>query len=192
MKKRNEQKLSAVQLYGFVAALIAFGVFILISSGMFDSPKVNAQQHTHTTNANPSVNLNTINRINELEETVKANPQNHETLLSLAHLLNDNGFYDRAISKYKTYLTTHPENADVIVDMGVCFFELKNYEESIKVIKSALKYNPKHQIAHFNLGIVNLANNNIEEAKSWWSKARDLDPNTNIGKKAEELIKSNN
>lgn len=192
MKKRKEQKLSAVQLYSFVAALIAFGVFILISSGMFDSPKVKAQQHTHTTNTNPSVDLNTVNRINELEETVKANPENHEALISLAHLLNDNGFYDRAISKYKTYLTTHPENADVIVDMGVCFFELKNYEESIKVIKSALKYNPKHQIAHFNLGIVNLANNNIEEAKSWWSKARDLDPNTNIGKKAEELIKSNN
>ena len=32
---------------------------------------------------------------------------------------------------------------------------------------------------------------NIDEAKSWWQKAIDLNPNTNIGKKAEELLKSN-
>ena len=69
---------------------------------------------------------------------------------------------------------------------------MKNYEKSIDVIKSALKVNPKHQIAHFNLGIVNLANGNMAEAEQWWQKARDIDPNTNIGKKAEELLKSHN
>jgi len=140
----------------------------------------------------PSVDINKLNEINKLEDIVKSNPTNHEALLSLGHLLNDNGFYDRAIDKYETYLKGHADNVDVIVDMGVCYFELKQYDQAIKVIKSALVINPKHQIANFNLGIVNLANNNSAEAKLWWQKARDIDPNTNIGKKAEELLKSNN
>ncbi len=76
--------------------------------------------------------------------------------------------------------------------MGVCYFELKRYDKSIEVIKSALEINPKHQIANFNLGIVNFANNNIMEARKWWSNAVEIDPNSNIGKKAEELLKTNN
>jgi len=192
MKKKETQKLSSFQLSGLIVGLVAFGIFILISSGLFDSENANANQHIHDTNSAPSADLNVINEINNLEEIVKTNPENHEALLKLGHLLNDNKFYDRAIKKYQIYLDQHPDNADVIVDMGVCYFELKKYEESIKIIESALEINPKHQIAHFNLGIVNLANNNIDEAKNWWTKARDLNPTTNIGKKADELLKSNN
>ncbi len=180
-----------------VAVLFALGAFVLISSGLFDSADVTANQNTHSLNNsinsnNPPVDLNAINEINKLEEVVKSSPQNHEALLKLGHLLNDNGFYERAIDKYETYLKTHSDNADVIVDMGVCYFELKKYDKAINVIKSALGINPNHQIANFNLGIVNLANNNSTEAKQWWQKARDINPNTNIGKKAEELLKSNN
>jgi len=195
MSKKTKKILSTFQLLSVIVVLIAFGAFVLISSGLFDSAVVNANQHTHNTNPprtnnSPSVDLNVINEINKLEEVVKTNPQNHEAILKLGHLLNDNGFHERAIEKYKTYLKTHSDNVDVIVDMGVCYFELKKYDESINIIKSALEINPKHQIANFNLGIVNLANKNMDEAKQWWTKARDIDPNTNIGKKAEELIKS--
>ncbi len=182
-------------MYGIIGALTIFGVFLLFVSGIFDSVEVTAQQqfqntenHDHET----SVDLNKINEINRLAEIVKKNPENHETLLKLGHLLNDNGFYARAIEKYNKYISIHPDNADVIVDMGVCYFELKQYDKAIETIKSALKVNPKHQIAHFNLGIVNIANNNLAEAKEWCKKARDIDPNSNIGKKAENLLKSHN
>ena len=42
----------------------------------------------------------------------------------------------------------------------------------------------------FNIGIVNFAANNKSEAVTWWKKAIEIDPNTNIAKKAEELINS--
>ncbi|MCB0730502.1 MAG: tetratricopeptide repeat protein [Ignavibacteriae bacterium] len=195
MSKQKSNKISVFQLSSIIIVLLFIGGFILITSGIFDTHEVAANQHNHTnnnTNMGSSVDLNKINEINRLEEIVKNNPDNHEALLNLGHLLNDNGFFERAVEKYQTYLKTHADNADVIVDLGVCYFEMKNYEKSIDVIKSALKVNPKHQIAHFNLGIVNLANGNMAEAEQWWQKARDIDPNTNIGKKAEELLKSHN
>jgi tetratricopeptide (TPR) repeat protein len=197
MNKNSKKILSSFQLMSVVAVLFALGAFVLISSGLFDSADAKVNQHTHSQNNppnsnNPSVDLNAINEINRLEQVVKSSQQNHEALLKLGHLLNDNGFHERAIDKYETYLKTHSDNADVIVDMGVCYFELKKYDKAINVIKSALVINPIHQIANFNLGIVNLANSNPAEARQWWQKARDIDPNTNIGKKAEELLKSNN
>ena len=191
MSKKVKQNLSTFHLVTVIVILLLFGGFILVSSGLFDTESVRSTQHIHNNSATPSMNMNAINEINKLEELVKNSPNNNEALLKLAHTLNDNGFYDRAIEKYEVYLTREPRNADVIVDMGVCYFELKNYNKAISVIKSALEVNPKHQIAHFNLGIVNFTSKNIDEAKSWWQKAIDLNPNSNIGKKAEELLKSN-
>ncbi len=196
MGKEIKKEISNIQLLLTILGLSAIGIFLLIISGLFDSAEP-ALQHNHTTNENqqvqtPTVDLNKLKEINNLEEVVKNNPENHEALLNLAHMQNDNGFYDKAVIKYEEYLKLHPENADVIVDLGVCYFELKKYEKSISVIESALKINPTHQIAHFNLGIVNLSNGNINKAKEWWGKARDLDPNSNIGMKAEELLKTNN
>ena len=196
MSNNSNKKISGFQLGVAAVVLVAFGAFVLIASGVFDSPTAVNNQHTHTNNSptqnTPSVNLNVINEINKLEDVVKSNPKNHEALLSLGHLLNDNRFYDRAIQKYELYLKDHSNNVDVIVDLGVCYFELKKYDKAINIIKSALEINPKHQIANFNLGIVNLANNNSTEARLWWEKAKNINPNSNIGKKAEELLKSNN
>jgi len=193
MNKIQTKNISTFQLYGLIAVLLALGAFILISSGMFDSGVLTANQHNHEQNRmGSSANLSNINEINRLEEVVKGNPTNYEALLQLGHLLNDSGFYERAIEKYKTYLKDHPDNLDVIVDMGVCYYELKKYDQSLEIIKRAVDKNPQHQIANFNLGIVHFSNNNLSEAKKWWEKARDINPSTNIGQKAEELIKSNN
>ena len=83
-----------------------------------------------------------------------------------------------------------PNDADVLVDMGVCYYSLRNYDEAIKTMTEALKYKPNHQIAHLNLGIVNLAEGNVEKSKEWLKKAVDIDPNSEVGKRAEELLNS--
>ncbi len=111
-------------------------------------------------------------------------------LLQLAHAQNDAGFYDKAISNYQKYLKSNPSDADARVDMGVCYFSLKDYKNAISAMKEALKYKPKHQIAHLNLGIVNLAAGNVEESKKWLQKAVDIDPNSDVGKKAKEILQS--
>jgi Tfp pilus assembly protein PilF len=54
----------------------------------------------------------------------------------------------------------------------------------------ALQYQPKHQLAHLNLGIVNLTAGNVDESKEWFRKAIEIDPNSQAGKRAQELLQS--
>jgi tetratricopeptide (TPR) repeat protein len=74
--------------------------------------------------------------------------------------------------------------------MAICFYNLGDNTTAISEMETALKYNPKHQIAHLNLGIVNLAARNIEASKEWFKKTAELDPNSEAGKRAQELLNS--
>ncbi len=110
------------------------------------------------------------------------------SLLELAHLKNDSGLFEAAIKNYTTYLAKNPKNADARVDMGVCYFNLQDFPNAIKEMETALKYVPNHQIAHLNLGVVNLSAGNLEKSKEWLKKAYELNPNNEIGQKANQLL----
>jgi tetratricopeptide (TPR) repeat protein len=174
-------------------SLVLVMVFVILYfSGVFDEPKISALENFPATNQQQSsgIDLSNLDRINQLDTQLKADPNNFDLVLQLAHLRNDSGFKPEAITLYKKYLEKFPNNTDVLVDMGVCYFDLKQYDEAVPLMEKAIKINPIHQIAHLNLGIVNLAKGNIEKSKDWLQKAVDLDPNSEIGKKAKELLTS--
>ncbi|MFA6596090.1 MAG: tetratricopeptide repeat protein [Ignavibacteriaceae bacterium] len=178
--------------------VIALVVLLLLASamlylaGVFDQPKISSVEDLPATNQQQSsgIDLASIDRINQLDAQLKAEPDNYDLMLQLAHLKNDSGFKPDAIVLYKKYLEKFPKNADVLVDMGVCYFDLQKYDEAIPLMEKAIKIDPKHQIAHMNLGIVNLAKGNIEKSKEWLQKAVDLDPNSEVGRKAKQLLTS--
>jgi tetratricopeptide (TPR) repeat protein len=72
--------------------------------------------------------------------------------------------------------------------MGVCYYQLGDLNSAIKTIESGILINPKHQIGHFNLGIVNSANGNNAKSKEYFEKAIKIDPNSDIGIKAKNLL----
>ena len=185
------KEISVKQLSYLITVLVVGGLIMLFAAGMFDNPQVPASAVTQNQQEQQSgVNLNNINEINSLEETVKNNPGDMASLLKLAHLLNDSGFYQRAIDKYKTYLEKNKKETDVWVDLGVCYYQLSDFTDAINAMQTALNISPDHQIANFNMGIVNLAMNNHDAAIKYWQKAVSIGPNSEIGKKAEELLKS--
>ena len=96
----------------------------------------------------------------------------------------------KAIDRYKSYLEQKPNEPDVIIDMGVCYYQIGDFNSAINVMESAIKINPKHQIANFNLGIVNSSAGNHDRSVEWWKKAVEINPNSNIGKKAKDLLEN--
>jgi len=189
----NGKTLNPKIVYGILIGGVAVIALILLSSGMLDSSggvvsSVNQNEQQSATNS--GVNLNSLQVITELEEKVKQNPNDYQSLLELAHLKNDSGLFEAAIQNYKTYLEKNPADADARVDMGVCYFNLRDYPNAIKEMETALKYEPKHQIAHLNLGVVNLSAGNLAKSKEWLQKAYDLNPTNEIGQKAEQLLKN--
>jgi len=180
----KEKVLDNKKILMISSAIVVIFIFALIISGVFDSEvKTNITQ-VNDQSAGSNVNLA------DLESKVNTNPDDLESTLHLAHLLQDSKLFEKAITNYKKYLEKNPKDADARVDMGICFYNLGDNTAAINEMENALKYQPKHQIAHLNLGIVNLAAQNLDVSKEWFRKTADLDPNSEAGKRAQELLSS--
>lgn len=188
----GKKELDTTKLLYLVIGIIVIGFVILYASGTFDEPaSVTVNNQTPDDHIHSGADLSKVNEINALEAELKNNPNDLTKLAQLGHLLNDSGFYERAIEKYKMYLDIKPDDVDVLVDMGVCYFELNDYANAILAMEKGISINPKHQIGHFNLGIVNFSSGNREKAVEYWKKCIDLDPNSNIAQRAKELLNNN-
>jgi tetratricopeptide (TPR) repeat protein len=192
IKKGNlttkEKTLSRIQLVYLIIGLFLVGSFLLIASGILETPIAGTMIENQVNSPHAGIDLSSLEQIKKLESRVDSRKDDFTSLLQLAHLLNDSGFKEKAIDRYKQYLKTKFSEPDVWVDMGVCYYELEKNEEAVNSMEKAIKLNPNHQIAHLNLGIVNFSLGNKEKALNFWKKAVALDPNSEVGKRAQELI----
>ena len=74
--------------------------------------------------------------------------------------------------------------------MAVCYYNLQQFDKAESEILTALKYSPNHQTGFLNLGVIYLAKQNLEKSKEWFNKTVELDPNSEVGKKAKSLLES--
>ena len=173
--------LSPIKIVSIFASIIVIILFILFLSGAFDSGiKVTHPQQTfnNENSGGSTVDLNSINKINSLKDYVANHPEDFNKLLELAHLLMDSNFFDQAIAHYDRYLVKYPNEVDVIIDKGVCFFELQKYEEADSIMRKGLTLNRNHIIGNYNLGIVNLAKKNMPTAREFFNRVIEIDPNS--------------
>ena len=150
---------------------------------------MSVQQQT-SQQLNASVQLPTD--IQELENSVAANPDDMSLTLQLANSLHDRLLYDKAIPYYKAYLVMNPKDANARVDLGICYKELGNYTEAENEMKTAMHYVPNHLNAHYNLGIVYLSEGNLQESNIWFKRTVALDPGSEVGKRAQQLLIQHN
>jgi len=192
---KTSKELSTTKIIYLVIFLLFIGMVILLGSDTFNFPKAvpsvgNNTGQTNNDHVHNGTDMSKLEEIKTLEETVEANPNDTDALLRLGHLLNDSGFYNKAIERYNSYLKIKPNEPDVIVDLGVCYYQLGDFDSAIKIMENAVELNPNHQIANFNLGIINSSAGNHDKALEWWRKAVEIDPNSNIGKKAKDLLEN--
>ncbi len=188
---KAEQKslvINPVKIIYTILILVVLGGIILYLSGIFDQPKISPFTQLPVDEFHRGADLSKLQEINQLRVQVTNNPADHQSVLHLAHLLGDSGFKEEAIKWYRQYLKDHGDEADVWVDMGVCYFDMNDFDNAISAMTKGIELNPAHQIAHFNLGIVNYTMNNLEKAVEWWNKAVQLNPTSDIANKARELI----
>jgi len=160
-KNKSQNKygtLSSYSIFG-VAAVIAVAVIAYVVLVEKRTGVDVAQQQVSQPMSAP---MQLPSDIQELENSVAANPDDMSLMLQLANSLHDRLFYDKAIPYYKAYLVMNPKDANARVDLGICFKELGNFTDAENEMKTALHYVPNHLNAHFNLGIVYLSEGNIQ------------------------------
>lgn len=180
-----------------VLGLVAYLVYTEISS---EKPLTVAQPPAATgTPANVpflSAPAATID-LAPLEQAVKAAPNDAAALLRLANALHDNRSLPRAIETYKKYIGMRPRDPDARTDLGICYFQLAQTDtiNSVNLLESAareiLEANngfPKHQASAFNLGVVYLHMQNLEESNKWFQRAVELNKDSDLGKRAQNIL----
>jgi ribosomal protein S15P/S13E len=150
----------------------------------------------------PAQSAAMMKEIDQLQQTVDANPKDDASLIRLANMLHDAAMSNpnllmRAINTYTKYLKQKPSDPNARVDLGICYFEMARvdtsngaslFSKAIQEMETVFKANPRHQPATFNLGVVNLNAGNFEKSTEWFKKAVEINPNSDLGKKAQQLL----
>lgn len=185
------KKLEGKRAFIIAFVFLAIISLILIASGIVDlSSNQPLQTNINQQAQGSGIDLSSLSRINELVSIIQKNPNDANSLLELADLRFDSGFFEDASKNYQQYLSIEPQNPDARIDMAVCYYNLQQFDRAEAEILEALKFAPKHQTGFLNLGVINLAKQNMEKAKEWFNKAVELNPNSDIGKKAKSLLQS--
>jgi TolA-binding protein len=185
-KKNAFNNSNIITIFG-IGLLLVFA--ILYFSGTFDHRAVTSQdQELQQINAGPDIKR--MQEIENVKQQIKDSPNKMELYLHLAQLQQDSKLLNPAVSNYKKYLDTAPEDADARVDLGICYYDLGDYDKAIEQMETALRYKPEHQKACLNLGIVNLQAGNKSKSIEWLKKAIKIDSSSEAGREANELLNS--
>jgi tetratricopeptide (TPR) repeat protein len=133
-----------------------------------------------------------------LEDAVRDHPADAAAQLRLANALNDNQRLPQAIEAYRKYLAIRPKDADARTDFAICFFKQAQSDslhreallhEAAGEMETAFNSAPRpHQPSAFNLGIVYLHLNDMERSNTWFKKAMEVNPESDLGKRAQNMI----
>jgi tetratricopeptide (TPR) repeat protein len=129
--------------------------------------------------------------IKMLEETLKSNPDDFATLVSLGNAHYDISEPQPAIDYYAKALKLHPNDAGVMVDLGAMYRQIGNADKAIDFFNNAIKLDPQLPQAYFNLGMVlRMEKNDAKGAAKAWKKYLELDPNSQAKDFLMEQIKA--
>ena len=92
-----------------------------------------------------------------------------------------------AVQVMQTLLRAHPNNCDVLVSLGTCYWENVDYAEALAQYEQALAINPQHRDAIHSLASLYYELNDFDNAAKFAGRAFALDPSSNRSVKTLSL-----
>jgi len=96
---------------------------------------------------------------------------------NIAWILVEKGEVENAMSAVKDARKIDPKDINMLLTEANLLLKLDKKDEFAALMKEAILQDPNNAMLHFNVGVINQEQGNIEEAKSYYNKAIELDPN---------------
>jgi len=126
-----------------------------------------------------------LHRVDEAEEflmnAIELDPQDERIPRVKAAILIEKGDFDEALKELKMYILEHPDEPwDVWNDLGTIYYSFGQHKLAQdafnEAVKSAESMGISIPFVHFNMGLCCNSRGNDDEAKGYFSKALELDP----------------
>ena len=130
--------------------------------------------------------------LDHFKKAIELNPMYADAYFHLGTALAESRRWDEAVVSYRKALElptlTIPETANQ--NLGLALYHLKQYREAEQTLRFAISLDPKMQTAYYNLGLVFIAENRRDEAKAAFRQARQLAPDSPVGRAALDRLKA--
>src|SRR5918992_1548550 len=114
-------------------------------------------------------------RLRELQAKFDENPRRY--FAPLANEYRKGGQPKRAIEICRAHLAQMPGHMSGQVVYGQALFEAAEFDEARQVFEGALVLDPENLIALRSLGDLALQAGNAQDARTWYSRLLEADPN---------------
>ncbi len=98
------------------------------------------------------------------------------------------GEYAAAAKLYGQLAAMDPGNVDTLNNLGLTLHYIGRSEEALQRLNEGVAIDPNFQRIWLTLGFVNSSVGNTQAAREALSKARDLDPDTDVGLSAARML----
>ena len=126
--------------------------------------------------------------LNSLREEVKKNPSDTVKAFQLANYLSSAHNPSEAIDLYNSILKRNPKRIDVLMRLGLVYFQQHDYDKCENVTKKIISYDPNNSQAIYNLGAIKDTQGKNDEAKKIWNELIKKFPNTEAAEFAKSSI----
>jgi tetratricopeptide (TPR) repeat protein len=109
------------------------------------------------------------------EKVVKLNPQSGRALFALSKLHRARGDRDKALAFAKDARRVAPEDTELALELGRLTLDARDYATSFPLLQDAARRSPSDASIHYDLGKAALAVGRIDDSRSAWTRALELE-----------------
>lgn len=106
----------------------------------------------------------------------KSDSKRGEIIKNIALIYTQLGQDDKALNAYKEARKAYPEDVNLILNEANLYFKLGDKETFKSLMNDATQVAPDNPDLFYNIGVINMEQENIEEARAAFIKTLELDP----------------
>ena len=106
---------------------------------------------------------------------IKDNPALNYLILADVEFQKSN--YKKAISYFEKALPQYSKDAEVLNQLGTCYYQLGNYDDAFEYYLKSINYNPKQFEPYANIGNIYYQHGDYKNAQVFYLRALELNPN---------------